>query len=111
MQNGKKAANGCVIAPATRFILSLLISPDGVIIPLSKSTLFMSSSFIFVVLKKISVHQINKKIIKMCFLYTLNDNSMSNPGHTLAFVERYLAEQRTCRNKQHFFPVLFRKLL
>lgn len=51
MQNGKKAANGCVIAPATRFILSLLISPDGVIIPLSKSTLFMSSSFIFVVLK------------------------------------------------------------
>ena len=30
------SANGCVTAPATRFILSLLISPDGVIIPLSK---------------------------------------------------------------------------
>lgn len=29
------SANGCVIAPATRFILSLLISPDGSIIPLS----------------------------------------------------------------------------
>ena len=47
----------------------------------------------------------------MCFLYTLNYNSVGNSGHTLAFVERYLAEQRTCRNKQHFFPVLFRKLL
>lgn len=41
------SANGCVIAPATRLILSLLISPDGSIIPLSKSTFFMSSSFIF----------------------------------------------------------------
>ena len=40
------SANGCVIAPATRLILSLLISPDGSIIPLSKSTFFMSSSLI-----------------------------------------------------------------
>ena len=39
------SANGCVIAPVTRFTLSLLISPDGSIIPLSKSTFFMSSSY------------------------------------------------------------------
>ncbi len=41
------SANDCVIAPATRFILSLPIAPDGSIIPLSKSTFFMLSSFCF----------------------------------------------------------------
>ena len=39
------SANGCVIAPATRLILSLLISPDGVIIPLSSRVFFIGFSF------------------------------------------------------------------
>ena len=41
------SANSCVTALATRFILSLLISPDGVIMPLSKSSFFMSFSLNF----------------------------------------------------------------
>ena len=41
------SANGCVIAPATRFILSLPISPDGSIITLSQKFVFHVVLFIF----------------------------------------------------------------
>ena len=45
MSDTAKTKHLDVIAPATRLILSLLISPDGVIIPLSSRVFFIGSSF------------------------------------------------------------------